>query len=45
MLKIVLPSGKTGFVSADTLAPLGADQMCFIKDGAAWKIAGFIGGD
>ncbi|NWG23818.1 MAG: hypothetical protein HXY30_05270 [Pseudorhodoplanes sp.] len=45
MLKIVLPSGKTGFVSADTLAPLGADQMCFIKEGTAWKIAGFIGGD
>jgi hypothetical protein len=45
MIKIVTPSGKTGFVSGDALSPLGNDQMCFVKDGANWKIAGFIGGD
>lgn len=45
MIKIVTPSGKTGFVSGDALSPLGNDQMCFIKDGATWKITGFIGGD
>lgn len=45
MIKIVTPSGATGFVPGDALAPLGNDQMCFTKDGAGWKIAGFIGGD
>ena len=25
--------------------PLGSDQLCFSKEGAGWKISGFIGGD
>ena len=45
MLKVVTPSGKTGFVPAEALSPLGSDQLCFSKDGAGWKISGFIGGD
>jgi hypothetical protein len=45
MLKVVTPSGKTGFVPAEALSPLGNDQLCFSKDGAGWKISGFIGGD
>lgn len=45
MVKVVTPSGKTGFVAADMIAPLGNDQLCYIKDGAGWKIAGFIGGE
>ena len=45
-MKIVTPSGKTGFVPADALAPIGNDQLCYIKDaGGSWKIAGYIGGD
>jgi hypothetical protein len=28
----------------DTLAALASDQLCYVKDGAAWKIAGVIGG-
>jgi len=42
-LRIVLPSGKTGYVAEDALLPLGVDQLCFIKQGGAWKIAGYIG--
>lgn len=45
MLKIVTPAGKVGYVSGDAVAPLGNDQLCYVKDGAGWKIAGFIGGD
>lgn len=42
-LRIVTPSGKVGFIAADALAPLGSDQLCYAKDGAAWKIIGFVG--
>jgi hypothetical protein len=45
MMKVVTPSGKTGFVPADSLNPLGNDQLCYSKEGGAWKISGFIGGD
>lgn len=42
-LRIVLPSGKTGYIPEDALLPLGVDQLCFIKQAGAWKIAGYIG--
>src|SRR6476469_9410027 len=29
MLKVVTPSGKTGFVPAEALTPLGNDQLCY----------------
>jgi hypothetical protein len=45
MLRVVAPTGKTGFVPADALNPLGSDQICYGKDGGGWKIAGFIGGE
>jgi hypothetical protein len=45
MLRVVAPSGKTGFVPADALNPLGSDQICYGKDGGGWKIVGFIGGE
>ena len=44
-LRVVTPSGKTGFVSAEELSPLGNDQLCFSKEAGGWKISGFIGGD
>ncbi len=34
MLHIALPDGKTGFIDAQSLSPLGGDQMCYTKDGA-----------
>lgn len=43
-VRIVTPSGKTGYVSVDAIAPIGNDQLCYVKDGGAWKIGGFIGG-
>ena len=45
MLKVVAPSGKVGYVPADAVSPLGNDQLCYAKDAAGWKIAGFIGGE
>ena len=45
MIRVVTPSGKTGFVPPDALNPLGTDQLCYSKDGAGWKISGFVGGD
>jgi hypothetical protein len=45
MLKVVAPSGKTGYVPADAISPLGNDEMCYVKEGGAWKIAGFAGGE
>ena len=43
-LRIVTPSGKLGFILVETLAALASDQLCYVKDGAGWKIAGVIGG-
>jgi hypothetical protein len=45
MLKVVTPSGKTGFVPAEALSPLGNDQLCYSKEAGGWKISGFVGGD
>ncbi len=33
MLRVVTPSGKTGFVPAEALSPLGNDQLCYSKEG------------
>jgi hypothetical protein len=43
-VRVVLPSGKTGYVANDQLLPLGNEQLCYVKDAAGWKIAGYIGG-
>jgi hypothetical protein len=40
---VATPSGKIGFISADVLAPLGNDQVCYVKEADGWKIAGFVG--
>jgi hypothetical protein len=42
-VKVATPSGKTGYLQADALAPLGNDQICYIKDGNDWKVVGYIG--
>jgi hypothetical protein len=42
-VKLVTPSGKIGYAPADALAPFGSDQLCYQKDGATWKIAGYVG--
>jgi len=44
MIRIVTPSGKLAFIPTDALLPLASDQVCYIKEGANWKIAGVIGG-
>ena len=43
-MRIATPSGKSGYVSIDSIAPIGNDQICYVKEGGAWKIGGYIGG-
>jgi hypothetical protein len=43
-VRIVTPGGKAGYVSVDAIAPIGNDQLCYVYDGGAWKIGGYIGG-
>jgi hypothetical protein len=45
MLRVVTPSGKTGYVQLGELLPVVFDQMCYIKDAAGWKITGYAGGE
>ena len=40
-IRIVTPSGKTGFVSVEAISPIGFDQLCYVKDASGWKITGF----
>ncbi len=42
--RVVAPSGKVGYISSDAVRMLQSDQLCYVKDGAAWKIGGYIGG-
>jgi hypothetical protein len=44
VIRIVTPSGKLGFIPTDLILPLATDQLCYLKEGNAWKIAGVIGG-
>jgi hypothetical protein len=43
-IRIVTPAGKTGYVLISAVMPLVSDQLCYVKDAAGWKIAGFAGG-
>jgi hypothetical protein len=43
-VRVATPSAKTGYASGSALASLGSDQLCYVKEGAAWKIAGIYGG-
>lgn len=43
-LRVVTPAGKTGYVSVDSIAPIGNDQICYVKDATGWRIGGYIGG-
>jgi hypothetical protein len=43
-LHVATPSGKAGYVDAQSVSPLGGDQICYSKQGDAWKIAGYLGG-
>jgi hypothetical protein len=42
-MRVVVPSGKVGYVPTDSIAPLASDQLCYLKDGSSWKIAGYVG--
>ena len=43
-LRVVVPSGKVGYVAAGTIGSLVSDQICYSKDASGWKIAGLVGG-
>ena len=44
-VKVMTPTGKSGFVPINSVLPLVGEQMCYIKEGNAWKIAGYVGGE
>jgi len=44
-VKVMTPPGKVGYVPIDQVLPLIGEQMCYIKDAGAWKIAGYLGGE
>jgi hypothetical protein len=44
-VKVMTPSGKSGYVSVDAVKAVVGPQMCYLKDASGWKIAGFLGGD
>jgi len=43
--RVVTPAGKTGFVAIDGIAPIGFDQLCYVKDASGWKITGYESAD
>jgi hypothetical protein len=43
-LRVVAPSGQVGFVPADAVTSPAGAQLCYMKEGNAWKIAGLVGG-
>jgi hypothetical protein len=43
-LRIITPDGRAGYVSIDSIAPIGNDQLCYAKSGGSWKIVGYVGG-
>jgi hypothetical protein len=43
-VRVITPAGKFGYVSADAIAPIGNDQICYVKDAGSWKIGGYVGG-
>jgi hypothetical protein len=43
-IRVVVPSGKVGYVPAGSIGALVSDQMCYSKDASGWKIAGLVGG-
>jgi hypothetical protein len=43
-MRISTPGGKAGYVSIDSIAPTGNDQICYVKEAGVWKIGGYIGG-
>lgn len=44
-LRIVTPSGKTGWIAADSVQPLVFEQICYAKGANGWTIAGYLGGE
>jgi hypothetical protein len=44
-VRVVAPSGKVGFVLEEFISSLDSDQLCYVKDAAGWKIAGYSGND
>jgi len=43
--KVLTAAGTVGYVPIDTILPIGGEQLCYLKDGGTWKIAGFLGGE
>jgi hypothetical protein len=42
-LRVVTPSGKVGYVREELVSLFATEQICYVKDGSSWKIAGYAG--
>ena len=42
-MRVLTPAGKVGFITIDALAPVGSDQLCYVKEGGAWMVGGYLG--
>jgi len=45
VVKVATPSGKTGYAASHEVRDLDGLVLCYVKEGAGWKIAGYFGGD
>jgi hypothetical protein len=43
--ELLLPSGRTGWVSVHDVRPLFADRLCFARIDGAWRIAVYDQGE
>ena len=43
-MRLVAPSGKLGYALVSAMMPLVSDQLCYVKEGTGWRIAGYRGG-
>jgi len=42
--RVATPSGKAGFTAPNSLLSPYADRLCYGKEGAGWRIVGYVGG-
>jgi len=42
--RVATPSGKVGFIAPNSVVSPYSDRLCFAKEGAAWRIGGYVGG-
>ena len=42
--RVATPTGKAGFTAPNSLLSPYADRLCYAKEGAGWRVVGYVGG-